>query len=180
MLIFFNLQVLGCLTSGHTRLSLRLVAFLRRPLAIFSAAGRLGRRPYVPAWRGGNHWTMDLGHLKAEFGGLAGAIEHAGGRGLSGTSKGAGRSSLTRLCVHGLKYAHAFWAAWNCGELGSAVLLAEVTKPPRGLGSGNFGTPCLRMQAANASSCSTCWRIWAAVCVIPAAAACGRQRCCAA
>src|SRR5215471_15433826 len=88
MLIFFYLQVLGCLISDHTRLSLSFVAFLRRLLAIFSAAGRLGRRPYVPAWRGGNHWTMDLGHLKAELDRLAGAIEHAGGRGLSGTSKG--------------------------------------------------------------------------------------------
>jgi predicted SnoaL-like aldol condensation-catalyzing enzyme len=31
------------------------------------------------AWRD-HHWTMDLGHLKAELDRLAGAIEHAGGR----------------------------------------------------------------------------------------------------
>jgi len=34
MLIFFDLQLLGCLTSDHTRLSLSFVAFLRRLLAI--------------------------------------------------------------------------------------------------------------------------------------------------
>ena len=31
------------------------------------------------AWKE-HHWTMDIGHLKAELDRLAGAIEHAGGR----------------------------------------------------------------------------------------------------
>jgi hypothetical protein len=34
----------------------------------------------MPAWRRDHYWTMDLGHLQAELGWLAGAIEHAGGR----------------------------------------------------------------------------------------------------
>ena len=40
------------------------------------------RRPEVLVVTPGrdDHWTMDLGHLKAELDRLAGAIEHAGGR----------------------------------------------------------------------------------------------------
>ena len=38
-------------------------------------------RPRVPsAARREHHWTMDLGHLRAELDWLAGAIERAGGR----------------------------------------------------------------------------------------------------
>ena len=45
-------------------------------------AGERGASPAVGAsvaWKE-HHWTMDIGHLKAELDRLAGAIEHAGGR----------------------------------------------------------------------------------------------------
>jgi len=45
-------------------------------------AAEPGTSPPVRAGvaRRDDHWTMDLGHLKAELDRLAGAIEHAGGR----------------------------------------------------------------------------------------------------
>src|SRR5438874_6942998 len=51
----------------------------------------------------------------------------------------------------------AFCAALNCGELGSRPLLeSSVSRapPPEKVGSGNFGTPCERMHAENASACA--------------------------
>lgn len=41
--------------------------------------------------------------------------------------------------------AHAWWADWNAGD---CISTPEKSKPS-GVGSGNFGTPCERMQSAN-------------------------------
>ncbi len=48
----------------------------------------------------------------------------------------------------------AFWARWNCGELGSTPLKLKLMPPPLELGSGKLGSPCLRMQFEYASAFS--------------------------
>ena len=59
MLIFCDLQVLECLTCGHTRLSLSFVAFLRTTLRIYAesavtheawAVGQLVPRQATLVW----------------------------------------------------------------------------------------------------------------------------------
>src|SRR5580692_370165 len=56
---------------------------------------------------------------------------------------------------------HFCCAAWNRGELGStpAVIFSRTRPPDRNCGSGKLGTPCLRMQAENASACA-----WSCAC----------------
>jgi hypothetical protein len=49
----------------------------------------------------------------------------------------------------GISFEHAFWADWNAGERGLIPELELSWIPPPSLGSGKFGTPCERMQAAN-------------------------------
>ena len=53
---------------------------------------------------------------------------------------------------------HAAWA--DCDPVKLARFDGFSTKPPELLGSGKFGTPCERMQWANASACAR--RIWSA------------------
>jgi hypothetical protein len=49
----------------------------------------------------------------------------------------------------GISFEHAFWADWKAGDWGSIPELESILIPPPALGSGKFGTPCDRMQAAN-------------------------------
>jgi hypothetical protein len=52
---------------------------------------------------------------------------------------------------------HAFCAAWKTGDRGSTPSLESILSsalPSEKVGSGNFGTPCARMQAENFSACS--------------------------
>jgi hypothetical protein len=51
----------------------------------------------------------------------------------------------------GRSLAHCDWAALNAGENGLMPELELIWIPPPALGSGKFGTPCERMQLANAS-----------------------------
>ena len=51
----------------------------------------------------------------------------------------------------GSSLAHCDWAALNAGENGLMPELELMWIPPPELGSGKFGTPCERMQLANAS-----------------------------
>src|SRR6478736_2155477 len=64
-------------------------------------------------------------------------------------------------------FPHAFWAAWNAGELGLTPGPPILTpKPPPGAvwnwGSGKSGTPCERMQRDIASACALTFAVWAA------------------
>jgi hypothetical protein len=51
-----------------------------------------------------------------------------------------------------VNFRHAFWAAWNWGEPGTAPLLEVMWKAPLELGSGKFGKPCERKHSANLRS----------------------------
>jgi hypothetical protein len=51
----------------------------------------------------------------------------------------------------GSSLAHCDWAALNAGENGLMPELELIWIPPPARGSGKFGTPCERMQLANAS-----------------------------
>src|SRR6202043_1765820 len=55
----------------------------------------------------------------------------------------------------GSTFAHAFVARWNWGACWS-IAEGSVIAPSRS-GSGKFGTPCERMQAANFTTCASCW-----------------------
>jgi hypothetical protein len=67
-----------------------------------------------------------------------------------------------RICCHwagfgpwpllGSSWPQVFWAAGNWGLL-SAICFELAGKLPLPLGSGQFGTPCERMQREKASSC---------------------------
>src|SRR5205823_2007335 len=64
---------------------------------------------------------------------------------------------LAEVGLPGSSFWQAFWAAWNTGELGSVPRLLSslrLARPPEKVGSGNFGTPCERMQAENLSACA--------------------------
>src|SRR5579884_1446541 len=56
----------------------------------------------------------------------------------------------------GCPWAHFFAALWNVGELGSRLRLGlrlRKIEPPMSLGSGYFGTPLARIQAAAFRDC---------------------------
>src|ERR671934_1470257 len=65
---------------------------------------------------------------------------------------GAARCDWT---LPGRSFWQAFCAAWKTGERGSIPLEGPIRNdacPPENCGSGNFGTPCARMQAENLSA----------------------------
>ncbi len=65
----------------------------------------------------------------------------------------------------GISLWQAFCAAWNCDEPGSMPLLGVIlswTCPPEKVGSGNFGSPCERIQPENLSirvCILACWAV---------------------
>ena len=70
---------------------------------------------------------------------------------------------------------HAFWAAWNWGELGSIRLgppflppiRMPTPPPPENSGSGKLGTPWVRMHCENCSAFSCTWPVRAGLGGLP-------------